>query len=123
VEQGLVWLQDSLKNEIDRRQEEAEKKQQEQEGQDGDSPSGSPPEPLVPDVAELRLLKRMEEEVLKRIRQMIELHPELRDSNRDHDPLVLEDLGRLAYQHQRIVELFKGFRERLGMPAPGETSE
>ena len=36
------------------------------------------------------------------------------------DPLLLEDISRLAFRHERTSELFEGFRKRLGLPDPGE---
>jgi hypothetical protein len=60
----------------------------------------------------------MEVDVLDRLQQLVQLHPELEDPDVELDPLLLEDISRLAYYHRRIAELFKLFRERLGVPAP-----
>jgi hypothetical protein len=51
---------------------------------------------------------------------VLELYPELNDPETAIDPLVREDLERLAAQHRRIGELFKGFRENLGLPDPNK---
>jgi hypothetical protein len=72
----------------------------------------------VPDAAELRLLKKLEQDVLERLAQLQELHPELEDPDAELDPLLLEELTRLAYQHRRVGELFEYFRRRLGVPDP-----
>ena len=72
----------------------------------------------MPDVAELKLLRMMEVEVLAKLEQQLQLHPELAGPTEDLDPLLLEDISRLAYQHNRISELFTLFRERLEIPAP-----
>jgi hypothetical protein len=34
------------------------------------------------------------------------------------DPLVLEDIGRLAHRHERTSNHFEQFRKRLGLPDP-----
>ena len=62
----------------------------------------------MPDVAELKLLRRMEVDVLERLEQFLVLHPELSDASKEPDPLTLEDIQRLAYYHKRIAELFQG---------------
>jgi colicin import membrane protein len=111
VHRNLIWLKDALEKELDDRQQE----------QEPPSPGGSgpqPPPPLVPDVAELKLLRMMEVEVIAKLKQQLQLHPELAGPTEDLDPLLLEDISRLAYQHNRISELFTLFRERLEIPAP-----
>jgi len=108
VHRNLIWLKDALEKELSERQQ-------------GEQPGGSGPQqdpPLVPDVAELKLLRMMEVEVIARLEQQLQLHPELAGPTEDLDPLLLEDISRLAYQHNRISELFTLFRERLEIPAP-----
>jgi hypothetical protein len=51
----------------------------------------------------------------------MDLHPELADE--DVDPLLLEDISRLARRHERVYELFRGFRQRIGVPDPITVSE
>jgi hypothetical protein len=118
VERSLGWLLEALRQEQQRRSE-------------------SPPRPssssgvnrLVPDAAELKLLRRMEVELLGGIEEMQILHPELAagggvgEGGAEIDPLVLEDVARLAYRHQRISDLFEQFRSRLGIPAPSGDTE
>ncbi|MEO2146002.1 MAG: hypothetical protein ABGY32_08905, partial [bacterium] len=113
VLQSLDWLAGALKDEMERREQE----QQEQQEQEEQEPSDDTP-PLVPDAAELRLLKKLEEDVLERLTQLQMLHPELKDPDAELDPLLLEELTRLAYQHRRVGELFEYFRRRLGVPDP-----
>ncbi|MDP6385748.1 MAG: hypothetical protein QGI93_06085, partial [Planctomycetota bacterium] len=111
VHRNLIWLKDALEKELGDRQQE----------QEPPPPGGSgpqPPPPLVPDVAELKLLRMMEVEVIAKLKQQLQLHPELAGPTEDLDPLLLEDISRLAYQHNRISELFTLFRERLEIPAP-----
>jgi hypothetical protein len=116
VETSLVWLAEALDDEIERRQEE----QEQQDSSGGQDPKEKP---LVPDTAELRLLRQLEEEVLARLSQQLQLHPELADPEADLDPLLLEELTRLAYLHNRVAELFSAFREKIGIPAPGAQPE
>jgi hypothetical protein len=63
-------------------------------------------------------LKKLEEGVLERLAQIQALHPELADPDAELNPLLLEELTRLAYQHRRVGELFQYFRRRLGVPDP-----
>lgn len=108
VHRNLIWLKDALEKELSERQ------QGQQAG--GSGPQQDPP--LVPDVAELKLLRMMEVEVIAKLEQQLQLHPELAGPTEDLNPLLLEDISRLAYQHNRISELFTLFRERLEIPAP-----
>lgn len=110
---SLDWLEEALEEEKQRRED-----QQKQEDQ---PPPGE--NRLVPDVAELKLLGRMERDVLDAIDELLIIYPELEEAE-GIDPLLLEEIGRLAHRHQRTSELFKVFRERLGLPAPNlETVE
>jgi len=113
VERHLVWLIEALAEERERREQEQQQQQQQKQQQEQSSEGE---ERLVPDSAELKLLRRMELEVQGQIERLIELHPELRTG--DADPLVLEDIVRLAGRHERLTTLFEGFRARLGLPAP-----
>ncbi len=116
VETGLVWLQDALREELQRRQDEQQQEQQQQQQQQQDQQPQK--EPLVPNVAELKLLRQLEVDLLERVEFLLELYPELREPGAQPDGLVREDLERLAAQHRRIAELFKGFRQNLGLPDP-----
>jgi hypothetical protein len=112
VTQSLASLQEALQTEKDRRK----KEQQEQKPGDKQQ-SGKSENRLVPDAAELKLLRRMEVDTLDTLEQMKTLHPELQAEG-EIDPLVLEDLARLAHRHQRTSDLFQMFRKRLGLPEP-----
>ncbi|MDG1983629.1 MAG: hypothetical protein P8M11_03595, partial [Planctomycetota bacterium] len=68
---------------------------------------------LIPDVAELKLLAKLEEELLQRVDQLYELYPEIA-AGEELDPLILRDIARLASQHERVLELFTDMRQRLG---------
>ena len=119
VEEALVWLAEALKEEQRRREEE----QQEQEG-DQQQPPGDQEQRIVPDEAELKLLRRFEVDVQERIERTLLLYPELSElATEDVDPLVLEDVMRLATRHERLTDLFTQFRKRLGIPDPGASEE
>ena len=77
---------------------------------------------LVPDVAELRLLRRMERDLLESVEEVLLLHPELLEGG-VFDPLLLEDITRLGHRHERTSNLFSEFRERLGLPDPDAEAE
>jgi hypothetical protein len=117
VETGLVWLAEALREELQRRQDEQQEQQQQQQQQQEQQPEK---EPLVPSVAELKLLRQLEVDLLERVELVLELYPELMDPAAPIDPLVREDLERLAAQHRRVGQLFKGFRQNLGLPDPNE---
>jgi hypothetical protein len=121
VETGLEWLADALREELQRRQDEQQQEQQQQQQQQQQQPGQQQAkDPLVPSVAELKLLRQLEVDLLERVELVLELYPELNDPETAIDPLVREDLERLAAQHRRIGELFKGFRENLGLPDPNK---
>ncbi|MEM7308843.1 MAG: hypothetical protein AAF682_19325 [Planctomycetota bacterium] len=111
VEENLEWLLEALKQEQRRReQEQQQQQQQQQEGQNQQ-------QPLVPDATELKLLRRMELDVQNAVDEMLILYPELEDPD-SVDPLVLEEILRLASRHERVTVLFSGLRERVGLPPP-----
>jgi hypothetical protein len=56
----------------------------------------------------------MEVEVEQSVDEMLIRYPEL-EGGTDVDPLVLEEILRIAGRHERITELFAGFRKRLGI--------
>ena len=113
VENGLGWLEEALRDELDRRSEEQQQQEQEQEQQQGEEK-----QQLVPDVAELKLLQKLETEVLDRIDQVRQLYPQI-DEGGELDPLVRRDLLRLATRSERIHQLFRGMRQRLGIEMDG----
>jgi hypothetical protein len=115
VEEAATWVLDALRREQQRKQQE-----QQQQQQQGQQPQQEPPTPrLVPDTAELKLLQRLEVDLLDRLNQMRLLYPELGDPNLEPDPYVLEDILRIAERHERTSELFQQFRRRLGIPDVG----
>jgi hypothetical protein len=120
VAERLQWLIDALEQELERRdreqrQSEQGDQQQQQQGQSGQ-------EQLVPDDAELRLLRRLEIEVQAGVAELRLLYPELEEGG-EVDPLVFEDIARLATRHERLTRLFGSFRESVGLPDPDEAED
>jgi len=114
VEEGLDWLHQALQMEKERRRQEDSNP-----GQSGGQQQGR--NRLVPDAAELKLLRQLEVENLDALEKFKAAHPELLAGSQEGveaDPRVLEDLGRLANRHQRMSDLFGKFRKRLGLPDP-----
>jgi hypothetical protein len=94
-------LRDALKDEIRRR------------GQPNDRETNQGPQQnrLVPDLAELKMLKILEEEFLERT-QAFGRRLEILET--EDDPFARGELDRLAHRHNRITELFQEFMTRLG---------
>jgi hypothetical protein len=113
VTRHLDWLAQALEEEQERREDEEQQQQQQQQQDDQQSENR-----LVPDTAELKLLARMETDVLDSIDELLRLYPELTEGG-ELDPLLLEEIQRLAVRHERSTELFRAFRARLGLEAPG----
>lgn len=116
VEERLEWLEEALREEQRRREQESQ--QQQQEPQQEQRPSENR---LVQDSAELKLLRRMEVELQDEIDRLLLLYPELADLDpEDVNPLVLDQVMRVAVRHERTTELFTVFRRRLGVPDPAD---
>ena len=116
VARTFEWLLEALTREEQRRREERQQEQQQGGGQGG-GPQGE--NRLVPDEAELKLLRRMELDVVEQVELLLGLHgAEL--SGDDVDPLLLREVQRLADRHEQVTILFGKLRERLGLPEPQE---
>jgi hypothetical protein len=109
VEEELLWLIDALRAEQSRRSS------QNKPGQPSPQDQGRPP--LIPDSSELKLLRRMELDLQQAVDQLRLLHPELGEGT-DADPSLLEDVARLAARHERLTELFRDLRARVGIEPP-----
>jgi hypothetical protein len=113
------WLLEALRAEQQRRNEDEQQGEQQQdeseEGEEGENR-------LVPDAAELKLLRRMELEIRDGIEELRIAYPELA-SGEELDPLVLEEIQRLAIRHERSSDLFEAFRERVGFGARPDAEE
>ena len=72
---------------------------------------------MVPSQAELKLLRSMEIDVARSLEQTLDAWPELAEmAPEDVDPLILEDIMRLAMRHTRVTELFGEVAQKLGVP-------
>ncbi len=121
VDEAFVWMLDALQEEQARRQEEDKKKEEQgeqppQEGENKDS--------LIPDTAELKLLRRMEISLQDDVLLILQLNPDLADTPpEDVDRHILRDISRLALRHERITENFSAMRRRIGIPEPEEIED
>jgi hypothetical protein len=115
VEEALLWLLEALQREQSRRQQnQSGQQQQDQQGQNRPS--------IIPDSAELKLLRRMELDTQQAVEQFLTLHPDLEHSVAD-DPYLLDDVARLGGKHEKITELFQQLRDRVGIPAPEDDED
>ena len=114
VEDALDTLLGVLQDEQARRQQEEQEQQQQQgENQEGEQENG-----LVPDTAELKLLRKLEIDVQTGVDELLRLYPELGEEDGFVDEFVLEDISRLAARHERITTLFRHLRSKVGIPDP-----
>ena len=115
VDGALRKLLAALESEQQRRRE--EEQQSQEPGNEGgqENQSGNR---LVPDVAELKLLRTMEVETIDRLDRVLLLHPELAEEGAEVDARLFDEILRLAERHERTTVLFGTFRERLGLPPP-----
>ena len=102
-------LIETLKDEMKRRQS---AKQDEQEGQQ--QPPDQQKNSLIPPVAELLMIKRMEEKALKRLNTFLRIHSEDRDAGTGD--MEAEMLERMGHRHSSITELFEKMVNRSGGP-------
>ena len=59
----------------------------------------------------------MEVDVQRSLEQTLDAWPELAEmAPEDVNPLILEDIMRLAMRHNRVTELFGAVAEKLGVP-------
>lgn len=112
IEERLAWLQQSLNAERERRRQEEEQPQDDAapEQQNGD-------ERLIPDVAELRLLRQLEQELAEQLTRLEQVNPELARGG-EADAITLREIQRLATRHEKITALFARLRARLQLPDP-----
>lgn len=122
TERLLTWLVTALREEKDRREEEDAKEEdaKEEDAKEDGEDEGEQQEPenrLVPSQAELKLLRSMEIDVARSLEQTLDAWPELAEmAPEDVDPLILEDIMRLAMRHTRVTELFGEVAQKLGVP-------
>jgi len=100
-------LIETLKLEMKRRSEAME------ESSESSSDQQSPQKnPLIPPVAELLMIKRLEENALRRLNEFVRLNPDLLEAGAE--PMAIQMLERLGYRHANITELFTRMVERAG---------
>jgi hypothetical protein len=114
VEEGMLTLLEVL------RQEQMRRQQQDAQQQAGQNQDASQQQSLIPDTAELKLLRGLEVDVQTGVSELLRLYPELSDPELPVDELVLEDIARLAARHERITALFRHLRQKVGIPPPPE---
>lgn len=108
-------LIEAMKQELKRRQE----AESDPSGGQQQQPQQNP---LIPPVAELLMIKRMEENALRRLENFIRLNPDILEKS--PGPMEEHMLNRLGHRHASITELFDKMVERLaGPPVPGMPGE
>ncbi|MEO0650430.1 MAG: hypothetical protein AAFZ65_07115 [Planctomycetota bacterium] len=112
IDDRLTMLIEALQQE----QDNLERQQQEQQD-NSDQQQGGGEQAIVPDSAELKLLRRLEVDVQASVQQLRLLDPELEDGGAVN-PLIFDDIARLATRHERLTELFGAFRASVGLPDP-----
>jgi len=123
VVENLQQLLASLKEEINRKKQEREnQQQQQQQKQQQNTNEGDRKRRLVPDIAELRLLKRLEQDMRGRLNGFLKMHETL---GTGLEKFQAERLNRLTLRHAKISDLFNEFvRTRgLGGQAPGQQGD
>ena len=106
VVQQLKWLLTSLKEEIQRKKQERQEQNGEQQEREQNTNEGDRKRRLVPDVAELKLLKRLEMDIQGRIKDFLSLK---RRVGEQFDPTDERRLNRLSLRHAKINDLFVEF--------------
>jgi hypothetical protein len=119
VEERVAWLQQSLSAERERRREEQQREEQQGAQLPEEQRQQREEERLIPDVAELRLLRQLELELARQLTHLEKLHPELARAG-EADAIVLRELQRLATRHERVTALFALLRARLDFPDPDQ---
>ncbi len=122
VEARTVQLLEALERERKRREEEKKKEKEEKQGENQFGPQKKR---LVPILAELKMLKRMEEEMIKSTEALESiLDASGADGISELDTQIAE---RLANRHNAITEIFGKVKQQLEQalspPKPDESSE
>lgn len=103
VEERTMHLLDALKREQQRRQEEQQQQQQQQQ-QGGENQNQQARPRLVPVVAELKMLKQMEQEMLERTQRLEQLLTAAgADAITETETALIERLG---HRHSQITQIF-----------------
>lgn len=112
----MKWLLQALKQQIKQKKEDRKQDQQQEQKPDEEKPEntnqGQNKKRLVPDKAELMLLRRLEMDVRQQIQAFLELEKEL---GSEFESMNKRRLNRMAHKHSKISDLFKEFVESRGM--------
>jgi hypothetical protein len=113
ISQRFGELIDAMKLELDRRRN----------AESDPNMANQPPQrnPLIPPVAELIMVKKMEESALRRLEEFLRLHPEIKDQG--VGPMEARMLERLGHRHTSITELFTKMLQRNKERAEGVEPE
>jgi len=117
ISDRMAELIASLKNELKRRQENQD---------DAPPPGGEQPQqprknPLIPPVAELLMIKSMEENALRRLEEFMRLNPDLMEGG--DESVEKKMIERMGHRHSSITELFKKMVEKLDGPKDDVTPQ
>lgn len=110
----LKSLQGALKDELRRKKQQRDQQQQQrdQQQQQQNTNEGDRKRRLVPDVAELRMLKRLEIDTRERIQDFMRLKQRMPEG---FGAWAKRSLKRLALRHARITDLLKEFLRTRGI--------
>jgi hypothetical protein len=115
VAKRIARLKEALRNEAKRRRDNPEGQQPNR--QDQQNQGGEPgKQHLVPDIAELKMLKLLEDDLAERTLRLLEMAK----NSEGFDSLLRSELNRLASRHNRVTELFLGFKEHLNLDGEEE---
>ncbi|GJM21171.1 MAG: hypothetical protein DHS20C15_10860 [Planctomycetota bacterium] len=113
IERRFLDLLDVLEQERERRRTQTE--ESDEPPPEGEQPQ--PESPLVPPVAELLLLQRLELMALDRVERFAELFPEAAEGE-ELSPIEARELERWAIEHVRVTQLFESL-----IPTPAAPSD
>ncbi|MEZ5989163.1 MAG: hypothetical protein R3F30_08580 [Planctomycetota bacterium] len=123
VLEQMKWLLGALRDQLRQKQQERQQEQgqqQDQQQQGENTNEGDRKKRLIPDRAELMLLRRLELEAQARIQQMLELEKAL---GGDFPDVGKSRLERLAHWHAKVSDLFRQFVEQRGLSLDGPKPE
>ncbi|MCA8970257.1 MAG: hypothetical protein KDC95_10750 [Planctomycetes bacterium] len=118
VLERLAMLKSALTEELERKKQ--DRQQGDQGGNQQDEPKntneGDRKQPLVPDAAELKMLKRLEIDARQRIEGFVALRKTMPG---ELDSWAQRSLERLAMRHSKLTELLVEFLKRRGLDGSG----
>jgi len=106
----LEGMISDLDEELDRRRDEEGDPNQQQDGEQSGGGQQSAPR-LVPHVTELKMIRRMQEEVFRRREEFLRDNPAIGDGELTEIQKVV--LNRILHQQGSVNEMFRKFKEKL----------